>query len=132
MSFTIYPKEGEPFCLEFVKFAYDGTNFAFYASRTSGARPSDRVYVSASHLAAITSNRIVQGRHGDEIRYRIYLKGRIQTIEVAAHEFDASGEHIMFYWLPVRNNALERDLVENFYLAKSEVVAIFPVNGLGY
>jgi hypothetical protein len=30
------------------------------------------------------------------------------------------------------NNGLERDVVENIYLAKSEVLAIFPVDGLGY
>lgn len=131
MSFTIYPKEGEPFCLEFVKFEFDGTNFAFYGSRTPGARPSDRAYVSVAQVAAIIPNRITQGRYVDETRFRVYLKGRTQTIEVVAHEFDSSGETVVFYWLPVRNNQLGRDLVENFYLLKSEVVAIFPVDGLG-
>src|SRR5687767_5325547 len=129
MSFTIYPKEGDPLCLEFVKFDFDGTNFAFYGSRTPGARPSDRIYISVANVAAITPNRIAQGRYTDETRYRVSLKGRTQTIDVIAHEFDSSGETIVFYWLRLRNNELERDLVENFYLIKSEVVAIFPVDG---
>jgi hypothetical protein len=132
MSFTIYPKEGEPFCLEFAKFEFDGTNFAFYGSRTSGARPSEHAFMSVAHVAAIVSSRIVSGRYGDERRYRVYLKGRPQTIEVVAHEFDLTGEAVIFYWLSVGSNNLEREVVGNFYLAKSEVLAIFPVDGLGY
>jgi hypothetical protein len=131
MSFTVYPKEGEPFGLECAKFEFDGTNFAFYGSRTPGARPSDQAYVSVAHVAAIIPNRLAHGRYGDETRYRVYLKRRAQTIEVVAHEFDLTGETVIFYWLPVRNNELGRDLVENFYLVKSEVLAIFPVDGLG-
>ena len=88
MSFTVYPKEGEPFGLEFAKFEFDGTNFAFYASRTPGARPSDQAYVSVAHVAAIIPNRLAHGRYGDEPRYRVYLKRRTQTIEVVTHEFD--------------------------------------------
>ena len=74
----------------------------------------------------------MSGRYGDETRYRIHLKGRTQTIEVVAHEFDVTGETVVFYWLRVGNDGLERDLVENFYLAKSELLTIYPVDGLGY
>ena len=132
MSFTIYPKEGELFCLEFAKFEFDGTNFAFYGSRTSGARPSEHAYVSVGDVAAIVPSQIAFGSYADETRYRVHLKRRTQTIEVVAHEFDLTGETVVFYWLPIRNNQPERVEVENFYLAKSEVLAIFPVDGLGY
>jgi hypothetical protein len=132
MSFIVYPKEGEPFCLEFAKFEFNGTNFVFYESRTPGARPSEHAYMSVAHVAAIVPSRTVSGRYGDERRYRVYLKGRTQTIEVVAHEFDLTGEMIVFYWLSVGSNNLERDVVENIYLAKSEVLAIFPVDGLSY
>lgn len=132
MSFIIYPKEGEPFCLEFARFEFNGTNFVFYRSRAPGAQSSEHAYLSVSHVAAIIPSRIMTGRYGDERRYRIHLKGRAQTIEVVAHEFDLTGETVVFYWLPVGHDRLERDIVGNFYLAKSEVLAIFPFDGLGY
>jgi hypothetical protein len=131
MSFTVYPKEGEPFCLEFAKFEFNRTNFVFYGSRTSGARPFDHAYMAVAHVAAIVPSRPVSGRYSDERRYRVYLKGRTRTIDVVAHEFDLTGETVSFYWLRVGNDGLERDLVENLYLAKPEVLAIFPVDGLG-
>mgnify|MGYP003290078389 CR=1 FL=1 len=96
MSFTVYPKEGEPFCLEFAKFEFDGTKFAFYGSRSSGARPSERAYMSVVHVAAIVPTRTTSGRYDDEIRYRVHLKGRTQTIEVVAHEFELTGETVVF------------------------------------
>lgn len=95
-------------------------------------RPSEHAYISVDNVSAIVPSRTASGRYGDETRYRVYLKGRTQTIEVVAHEFDLTGEMVVFYWLRVGNDGLEWDLVANFYLVKSEVVAIFPVDGLGY
>ena len=74
MSFIIYPKEGEPFCLEFAKFEFDGQSVAFYGSRTSGARPSEHAYITVANVSAIVPSRITSGRYDDQTRYRIHLK----------------------------------------------------------
>ena len=132
MTFMIYPKEGEPFCVEFAKFEFDGTNFAFYASRTSGTPSSEHAYISVANVSAIVPSQTKSGGYDDQTRYRIHLKGSTHTIEVVAHGFDMTGETVSFYWLRMGNNGVERDVVKNIYLAKSEVLAIFPVDGLGY
>lgn len=134
-TFMIYPKKGEPFCLEFARFAIDGRKFSLYESRNTGAEPSQSAFLSFDHVAAIIPTELARGRFGDERRFRVYLKGRPQTIEVIAHEFEpldpSTQPKVVFYWQHV-GNEMRREELEDVYIASAEVVAILPAAGLGY
>lgn len=122
--FRIYPKKGEPFLLDFAKFDFDEGCFTLYESPN---RPLNHSFLSADHVAAVVPREMESGRFRDEIRFRIYLKNRIDPIEIIAHEFDPKRERsINFYWLPLRHNEVQRKKLENIYIAWSEVVAILP------
>jgi hypothetical protein len=131
----IYPKKGEPFCLGFARFGIDGRKFSLYDNRNAGAEPSKRAFLSVDHVAAIIPTELTRGRFGDERRFRVHLKGRPQTIEVIAHEFEpidpSTQQEVVFYWQHV-GSEMRREQLEDIYIAAAEVLAILPSAGLGY
>jgi hypothetical protein len=126
--FTIYPKKGEPFNLEFEKFDFDGKTFTLYESRV-GSDPAPFVrgsHLTVKHVAAIIPA-TAKNRIPGEQRFRVYLKNRTDLIEVHACYFEPEGQtNVVFYWEKVVHGNLKKTEIENIYIAWSEVVAIVP------
>jgi hypothetical protein len=59
------------------------------------------------------------------------LRGRTQTVEVVAHDFDLGGELVVFYFRPMRNNEIERDVSKRFMLPPQKLLPYFQSEDLG-
>ena len=128
-TFTIYPKKGEPFELEFENFNFDGKTFTLYEHR-DGSDPAPIARgsrLTVKHVAAIIpvtdKNRLLVPTK----RFRVYLKNRTPHIEVEAEFFEPESQtNVVFYYQPMKHGSPQKEEVENVYVAWSEVVAIVP------
>lgn len=127
-TYKIYPKEGaKDFQLtECTSFEFDGQAFKFYDTY---GQESENVFASVDHIAAI----IPEGQgeiQGNGRIFLVYLRERKNPIKVKAAIFDRTDPTLSFYWLQHSGGGIEAVRLNNFYVALSEVVAVFPEEGL--
>lgn len=116
MSFTVYPKEGEPFKLQIPRLVFSEEGLKVYNDRNA---ESDYGLLSMENIAAILPDNPVKAN--DPILFHVYLKRREKPLHVFAHTFKADEPpSVRFYWLG------SDEEIRNTYVALSEVVAIAP------
>lgn len=126
-TFTVYPKEGEPFLLHCERFEFSEQLFVLHDS--SGEIPKDRAFLSVANVAAIIPEK--QQEHADPVsltNFRVRLLNRSEEILITASIFDSEHRpNILFYWQRPGSNFLAVNvLLGNVYVAASEVVSILP------
>jgi len=126
-NFTIYPKEGKEFTLRCERFEVVENSFIFHHS---GDQPSDEVFVSFHDVAAIVPERQPFANIEDLKPFEMYLRNRDAPILVYANAFDMKGTPtVKFFYRDFSNDPLV-EIKGIYYVASSEVVAIFPSEGL--
>jgi hypothetical protein len=119
-SFRVYFKNGEILTFKFLRFEYDEEQFIIYDSKDSAASDA---FLSFKPVAAI----IPVEQQENEYWYTVYLKSG-NSFEVSADRFIMGDKiNVSFFW----ENTPQPDVeVDNIYVARSEVVAIIPSEGL--
>jgi hypothetical protein len=118
-TFIIYLKEGGTLTLEFSRFQVDGNSFIVYDRFDQAANES---FISFDNVAAIVPLKQSQR----DWRFKVHLKTG-SSFEVSADLFKTTDGRLQFY----RHNHPREDLVlENLYVALSEVVLIMPASFL--
>lgn len=127
-KFDVYPKEGTMFTVEMPRFEVrDGA----FALADEVGRVSTEGFLSFGLIAAI----IPQGQRKDNntIPFNIFLKGIEKTARVNASTFDMSDGKIvkfMYQMHDLTGDVVNEYPIEGIYVAASEVVGIFPDDGL--
>lgn len=131
-KFKIYPKDGEPFTVEFERFEFSGKQFVFYDSAND---PSKEGFASFDKVAAIVPDPpIFPQTNQSYTLFCVYLQGHEDDngeICIAAHKIDYEQEpSLIFYWEKFDLDSFTPVQIPNVYIATKEVVAIFPSGGL--
>jgi hypothetical protein len=116
-EFNVYPKEGEKFSVEFQRFEMKENGFVLYDDRNE---PSKEGYLSFENVAAIIPDNQPEEQM---VCFLVYLKGQPKPAEVFACHFETE-PGISFKWQP------DAEDIAGIYIARSEVVAIMPSDGL--
>jgi hypothetical protein len=134
-TFTIYPRDGEEFTIDNCEgFAVSATGQIIV--HNFERKESKFVFLATDAVAAIVPKRDTEEAEdldNDRILYSVYLKGRDKPVLVLAGVFAAFDPlHISFHWIKRTKDPGYRLLgkLTDFYFARSEVVAVFPSNGL--
>src|SRR5205809_4683177 len=122
-TFTIYPKEGEPFDLEFEKFDFDGKTFTLFDAAptqfdSGPVRFVRGAFLRVDHVAAIIPV-IGKDTLRAEMRFRVYLKNRADPVEVDADYFDLDPESqskVIFYQALIVHSSQQKKEIENVYI----------------
>jgi hypothetical protein len=123
-NFIVYPKQGQEFLLRAHKFELGDKAFILYHS---GEYPSDEVFLSFDDVAAIVPESPPFASEFEP--FLVYLRKRDKPVSVYANAFDLKDpSRVKFYF----RQFTEDEFVEvpNVYVASSEVVALFPSEGL--
>ena len=122
--FLVYPKEGKEFSVLCERFELNGNKFVFY---NSGEQPSNEAFVSFDDVAAIVLEKPYFAEHFQP--FLVYLRNRDQPLSIYANSFDIETKpSITFFYRQFDND--ESHEIKDTYVATSEVVAIFPSEGL--
>lgn len=114
-TFIIYLKEGGTLTLEFSRFEVDGNSFIVYDRFNEAA---NEYFISFDNVAAIVPLKQSQR----DLRFKVLLKSG-SSFEILADLFKTTDGRLQFY----RHNHPREDLLlENLYVALSEIVAIMP------
>lgn len=132
-TFTFYPKDGgKEFAITKCQgFSVDDSG-NIVVHNFEGKR-SRFVSVSTDDIAAVVSDDdLTENLDEDRILYSVVLKKRDQPLQVLAGDFTETDKQVIFRWIR-RKKDLGWDVtgpLDNCYFAATEVVAIFPSNGL--
>jgi hypothetical protein len=117
-KFKVYPKDGEnSFLVEMERFEMKGNSFVLYDERDESSKEG---YLSYENVAAIIPDHQLKEKM---VCFHVYLKGQSKPAEVYALYLETEPD-ISFKW------GLDSQAIIGIYVARSEVVAIMPSDGL--
>ena len=124
-NFIIYPKEGKEFSVTIDKFEQKDEQFILY---NDVHQPSSEGFLAFDKVAAIVPERQYEEKM---LRFLVHLRDRTEPIKVFASAFTL-GPPITFkiQQRDMRGDIYRESVIENVYVAPSEVVAIIPEDGL--
>jgi len=131
-TFNIYPKDGAMFQTQIYKLELNkkGDGFILYAD---DAKPSKESYLSFEKIAAIVPATLREEPR--DICFLVYLKDQSEPLKIYANAFEALEPTLVFkrHQKDIRGNPHDEYVLEEIYIALSEVIAVLPADGLvGY
>jgi hypothetical protein len=125
-TFNVYPKKGEPFQIRCERFEVEDNSFILY--NDAGKPSPDQSLLSFENIAAIIPEQTQAERM---IRFLVYLKRQKEPAEVFAQGFAAEPEiTFLLYKTDTIGEILLNHPIQGIYIAKEEVIAIVPADGL--
>jgi hypothetical protein len=131
--FRVYPKrEGKPFEIEIHRFEYQADGLVLYDTTN---RASNEGYLNLDNIAAVVPEPSLNApTNRSYVTFNIHLKGyEDEPIAIAANELNYDDEfRLLFSWLlwDDEKDHLKPFPLKNLYIAKSEVIAVIPDDGL--
>src|SRR6185295_13724015 len=96
-NFRVYPKKGEPFDLELMKFSFDESAFTLY---NSSNEPSSDGFLLLENVAAVYDTKQPRPDWEDIRCFEVRLVNRTEPLRVFAHYFKSDrSPSIEFYWI---------------------------------
>jgi hypothetical protein len=134
-EFTIYPKKGESFDVTCERFETKSDCFILY---NSFDRESAEAFLSFNDVAAIVprdhSAKSASINYPDgPICFLVYLRDKPTPVKIFAHAFKLEDQvRVGFFGQrkDITGNLIDEWPIADVYIAKSEVVAIVPEDGL--
>src|ERR1051326_8050089 len=128
-TFTIFPKEGEPFEAQIYKIEVSKTTGYFSLYDDAGKESYDG-YLSSDDIAAIIPK--PQHEYQGDICFLVYLRNRSEPLKVYASTFRVSDPGLVFgrHKQDIMRRPYDEYTLEGIYIATSEVIAVIPADGL--
>lgn len=123
-TFLVYPKKGKPFPVTCEKFEQNGQEFVLF---DSAERPSKEAFLSFDDVAAIVPEKPRWADCGF-LPLHVVLRKHDEPIPVHANYFEIAAPVVKFYCRQYDSDPWFE--MPEIYVASSEVVALFPSEGL--
>lgn len=125
-KFKIYLKDGQIIELEMQRFKLQGQQITFYDKYDEVLENS---FILFDEVAAIIPAKTEQSERSERSeRFNIYLRRQKEPVEITAYDFEINeSSEISFRRVNFSNH---KSVLENLFIALSEVIAILPAGAL--